>query len=268
MHHQEYQTRHALNPSMKHKLVIFMMKKLEKEVYHSANKLLILSKFMQDRLNDFFSITAEKSVVVPGAADKQDVFDEERRNLYRGDLSWKTPVITTLRNLVPRTGVDLMIQAAAIVKSKRDDVRWVIMGDGVFLESMQKMAIELAVDDRVEFTGFIPEEEVQKRLVAADVFMVPTRGLEGFGLVTLEANACGLPVLATPIAANTELVPSIHFNQLAANASPAALAEKLLWMLDNPLNVGQRLEIQADSMRLYNWQKHDKTFTTLVGQLT
>ncbi len=265
---EEYQTRHALSFSFKHRVVIFMMKKLEKEVYGSADKLLVLSRFMQQRLQSFFGIKEMLCSVVAGAAEQQQSIHEAKRKQYREDLNWHTPVITTLRNLVPRTGVDLMIQVAAIVRGVRPDVRWLIMGDGALRESMQNMAAELAVADIVEFSGFISEEAVQQRLLAADIFMVPTRGLEGFGLVTLEANACGLPVLATPIAANSELVPTIHFNQLAENASPRALANKLLWMLEHPLSAEQRKEIQETSRQLYNWQKHDGKFLDIVGSLT
>ncbi len=264
---EEYQTRHALSFSFKHRVAIFMMKKLEKEVYSSADKLLVLSRFMQQRLQSSFGIKEMLCSVVAGAAEQQQSIHEAKRKQYRDDLNWHTPVITTLRNLVPRTGVDLMIQVAAIVRVVRPDVRWLIMGDGALRESMQNMAAELAVADIVEFSGFISEEAVQQRLLAADIFMVPTRGLEGFGLVTLEANACGLPVLATPIAANSELVPTIHFNQLAENASPLALANKLLWMLEHPLSAEQRKEIQETSRQLYNWQKHDEKFLDLVGDL-
>ncbi|MDX8388704.1 MAG: glycosyltransferase family 4 protein, partial [Ghiorsea sp.] len=264
---EEYQTRHALNPSFKHHLAIWMMKKLENEVYNSANKLLVLSQFMQARLKTFFAVAEAKSVVVPGAAEIKEVISEQDRLQFRKELDWETPVITTLRNLVPRTGVDLMIQAAAILKAKKVDARWVIMGDGILKESMVNMAKELAVDDIISFTGFLPEEDVQKSLVASDVFMVPTRGLEGFGLVTLEANVCGTPVLATPIAANAELVPTIAHNQLADTASPSALADKLIWMLEHPISEEERHGLQRDSEALYSWKKHDQVFIEIVASL-
>ena len=264
---EEYQTRHALHPSLKHSLAMWSMKKLEKEVYGSARKLLVLSEFMQQRLDAFFAIQAGRSVVVAGAADEQELVSEQMRQQLRSDLGWGSPVITTLRNLVPRTGVDLLIQAAAIVKVKRDDVRWVVMGDGLLRGSMQKMVKELGVDDVITFTGFIPEEDVQNRLAASDVFMVPTRGLEGFGLVTLEANVCGVPVLATPIAANAELVPKMKHNQLAENASPLALAEKVLWMLEHPVDAVGRQTIREDALRQYSWQKHDAGFVSLMRDL-
>jgi len=265
---EEYETRHALSSTWKHRLTTFAMRKLEKKVYKSASRLLVLSAFMQNRLLAFFGISFEKSVVVAGAAEQLEPFDEQSRDRLRQELAWKTPVVTTLRNLVPRTGVDLLMQVALIIKMKGIDMRWVLMGDGALLASMQNMAKALDVDDVITFTGFLSEAEVKERLFAADIFMVPTRGLEGFGLVTLEANACGLPVLATPIAANTELVPNIMFNQLADDASPAALAEKLMWMLEHPLNQQQRMDIQQDAHLKYNWDKHDAAFIQSVNILT
>ncbi len=264
---EEYETRYGLTMTWKHKLAIAAMRKLEAKVYQSADRLMGLSQFTQDRLQDFFHISAEHGVVNPAAAEAVAAFDDEKREQYRHDLGWTTPVITTLRNLVPRTGVDLLIQVAAIVKAKRADVRFVVMGDGVLRDSMQKLAEDLDVADVVEFTGFLAEQDVQQRLIASDVFMVPTRGLEGFGLVTLEANVCGTPVLATPISANKELVPTVIHNQLAENASPLALAEKLMWMLDNPVVATQRKQVQDDVMTKYNWAKHDKLFVQLVDQL-
>ena len=175
--------------------------------------------------------------------------------------------MTTLRNLVPRTGVDLLVQAAAIVKVTHPDVKFIIMGDGGLRESMQLMADELGVADMMSFMGYLPEEDVQKRLLASDVFVLPTRGLEGFGLVTFEANAWGTPVLATPISANKELVPSIIHNQLADNASPLALAEKMIWMTENPLGQAQRVRTQEDAFRQYNWQKHDQKLLQMVEAL-
>ena len=269
---EEYETRHALDMTWKHKLAITAMRKLEAKVYQSADNLMGLSKFTQDRMTHFFGVPRQECAINPAAADKVEPKEGgwlkiEQRDSVREELGWNKPVVTTLRNLVPRTGVDLLIQAAAIVKNTRPDVKFVIMGDGVLKDAMQKLAADLGVSDMIEFVGFLPEEDVQKRLLATDVFVLPTRGLEGFGLVTLEANAWGTPVLATPISANKELVPTIIHNQLADNVSPLALAEKIIWMVDNPLGQEQRLRTQHDAFRQYNWQKHDQMFLQMVESL-
>ena len=264
---EEYETRHALDMTWKHKLAIAAMRKLEAKVYRSADNLMGLSKFTQDRMAQFFSVSPRHCAINPAAADKYQGLRLEQRDEVCAELGWTTPVVTTLRNLVPRTGVDLMIQAAAIVKTSHPEVRFVIMGDGMLRESMQQLADDLGVSDMITFTGYLPEDGVQKRLLASDVFMLPTRGLEGFGLVTLEANAWGTPVLATPISANKELVPTIIHNQLSKNASPLALAEQLMWMIDTPLSKAQRQRTQEDAFRQYNWQKHDQDFLQMVEAL-
>ncbi len=262
---EEYATRHGLQQTWKNRVITWFMRRLEQKVYRSAQKHLILSQFMQQRLLNFFAIDSSSTMVVPGAADAPIKRSAAMRSSLRQQLGWQAPTIITLRNLVPRTGVDLMIQAAAIVQHTRDDVRWVIMGDGLLRQSLQHMATSLNVGDKIEFTGFLSEKEVHHRLLAADVFMVPTRALEGFGLVTLEANACGLPVLATPIAANQELVPTIIHNALASSASPAALAKQLLFMLDENINEQQRQNIQKEAQNAYHWQHHDNNFITLLN---
>lgn len=264
---EEYQTRHALKPNWKHSLAIAAMKRLEASVYESAQHLIILSQFMADRLMTFFALPAHNISVVPGAADKREAITDAQRLQYRQQLNWASPVVCTLRNLVPRTGVDLMIQAVAIVKHSRPDVRFVVMGDGVLKQPLLDLSQVLHVDDVVSFTGFLSEAEVLQRLYAADVMMVPTRGLEGFGLVTLEANVCGTPVLATPIAANVELVPTIIHNRLAASASPQALASALLEMLATPLSADARNAIHHDATIRYTWDQHDDALVDCVRGL-
>ncbi|MCF6208901.1 MAG: glycosyltransferase family 4 protein [Ghiorsea sp.] len=264
---EEYETRHALDMNMKHRVAIAAMRKLEAKVYRSAQQVMVLSQYTQHKLQYFFDLDVRSCVINAGAAEPYQGLDIVQRDVLRDELDWNTPVVSTLRNLVPRTGVDLMIQAAAIVKSTRPDVRFIIMGDGMLRESMQQLADDLGVSEMITFTGYLPEDGVQKRLLASDVFMLPTRGLEGFGLVTLEANAWGTPVLATPISANKELVPTIIHNQLSKNASALALAEQLIWMIDTPLSAAQRQRTQDDAFRQYNWQKHDQDFLQMVEAL-
>ena len=263
---EEYETRYGLKLDLRKRLVIAAMKKIEKLVYTSASNRLVLSAYTRQKLEDF-SIPAYETDIVPGAAEAVDAEKIGQRDTLRNQLGWDKQVIVTLRNLVPRTGVDLMVQMTAILKARGHDLQWLVMGDGILRESMQKLAQALDVQDEVEFTGFLDEQDVQQRMAAADVFVLPTRGLEGFGLVTLEANTLGLPVLATPIAANKELVPMMPFNRVAEDASPYAMALALEWMLEHPLTLAQRERLREESLEQFNWEKHDQQFIRLVEQL-
>ncbi len=266
---EEYATRHGRGGGFRHRLAAKMMRRLEKKVYRSADKFLVLSHFMQSRLSTFFQISSDLITVSPGGVDIPDVCSSEKRGELRSSLKWEGPIVMTLRNLVTRTGVDLLVEAAAILKSDFPDLKWCVVGRGELLGSLQDLSKELGVSDRVEFTGYLSEAEVKKRMHAADLFILPTRDLEGFGLVTLEANACGLPVVATPVAANKEVVPSLPLNLLADNVTAEALAVAVYKMIEEKVGGDEKSrQVLREAVKIrYAWQHHDDTFIRSVETL-
>ena len=266
---EEYATRHGLDWNIRHRVVTASMRKLEKNVYQSAQSYLVLSDFMQQRLQDFFNIPAKKITIAAGGIDGFDLPWEERTKIRQsiwGDDA-DLPTIVTLRNLVPRTGVDLLVQAAAIVHVDRPDVRWSVIGSGALLEPLERLRDQLNMHDIIEFMGFLPEKKVQQHLWSADLFMLPTRSLEGFGLVTLEANVLGLPVIATPVGANPDVVSWHPANRIAENATPEALAKSVLDYLDSLPNFKARQKLASETEEHFAWQKHDHALTAAVQSL-
>jgi len=267
---EEYATRHGLDWDMQHKLVVMGMRKLEHSVYKSAQAQLVLSNFMAQRLQNYFAIPDKQISIAAGGVDGFDLPWQERDKM-RQSIWGETatlPTIVTLRNLVPRTGIDLLIQAAAIVHVDRPDVRWNIMGNGSLLEPLKRLRNTLGMHDIIEFTGFLAEKQVQQRLWSADLFMLPTRSLEGFGLVTLEANALGLPVIATPVGANPDIVAWHPLNRVTDVATPEALAKSVLQYLDTLPNFEERQELATQTEKHFTWQKHDHALTSIVQTLT
>ncbi|MDX8391380.1 MAG: glycosyltransferase family 4 protein [Mariprofundaceae bacterium] len=268
--YQEYATRHGLDWSLRHRLVTASMRRLEAGIYRSADRLLVLSEHMRREFSTCFDIVAERITVAPGGVLVPPMMGEGEREQCRAGLGWHGPVIVTLRNLVPRTGVDLLIQTAAILRSQVPDLHWCVMGSGALMDSLKWLAKQLKVDDRIEFSGYLSEGEVVKRMQAADAFMIPTRSLEGFGLVTIEANACGLPVVATPVGGNIEVASSCTLNRLADAITPEALAAALLEILDESgLNEGGGHAEKAVRLRQhvgekFSWQQHDALFLQAV----
>ena len=96
--------------------------------------------------------------------------------------------------LIPEKGVDLLLRALAEVKREIPDVRAVIIGDGPERKRLEHMARNLGLEKNVLFTGFLPYKRVIALMKASKVFVLPSRR-EGFGMVALEAMACGLPVV-------------------------------------------------------------------------
>ncbi len=264
---EEYATRHGRSGGLKHWLAGLAMRRLERKVYQSAAGFLVLSRFMQDRLCDFFQLQRELITIAPGGVDIPASPDAGERETWRKSLDWHGPVVMTLRNLVPRTGVDLLVEAAGLLKDEIPEMKWCVVGRGELMQELNAQAKRLGVKDRVEFTGYLSEVDVKKRLFAADIFMLPTRDLEGFGLVTIEANACGLPVVATPVTANKEVVPSLPFNRLADAVSAEALADAVRQMLQVEYNDDCRQTLRDAVEKSYAWHLHDDGFVKAVEAL-
>lgn len=263
---EEYLTRHASRWNLKDRFVAIAMKHLEAIIYRSATSLLVLSRYTEQRFEEVFAIAGESITVTPGGVDVTALPDQPRQEI-RSTLGWEGPVVMTLRNLVPRTGVDLLVAAACLLKDESPELRWCVIGQGALMGQLKAQADDMGVADRVEFTGYLPEDEVKNRLFAADIFMLPTRDLEGFGLVTLEANACGLPVVATPVTANREVVPSLPFNRLADAVTAEALAESVRQMLQVEHDDNTRQTLRDAVTEKYAWHLHDTAFVKAVEAL-
>ncbi|MGH7042071.1 MAG: glycosyltransferase family 4 protein [Acetobacteraceae bacterium] len=110
-------------------------------------------------------------------------------------------VFVSVCRLLEKKGIDHAIRAFAAVAAAFPDCRYLVVGDGAFRERLGAIAAEEGVAERVVFTGQVAEEELVDHYRLGDVFVMPNRELangdtEGFGLVFLEANACGLAVVA------------------------------------------------------------------------
>jgi glycosyltransferase involved in cell wall biosynthesis len=95
-------------------------------------------------------------------------------------------------------------------------------------EQLRSLIQDLHLTDCVRLTGFLPDEDVLKYYQSADFFVLPTVSLEGFGLVTIEAMACGTPALGTPIGGTKEILDRFDPSFLFKDTSPEAIAELII----------------------------------------
>ena len=123
---------------------------------------------------------------------------EVRRRL---GVAHDAPVVVCTARMVKRKGQDTLVKAWPLVLAQLPEARLLLVGDGPNRRAVERLAHRLGVGDTVTFTGSVPWEEVPAYTDAGDVFAMPCRtrrfGLEAeaFGIVFLEAAACGLPVL-------------------------------------------------------------------------
>jgi phosphatidyl-myo-inositol dimannoside synthase len=139
-------------------------------------------------------------------------------------------VVLFLSRLVKRKGADILLRAVAAVKG----VHAIIAGDGPERSSLERLARELEITDRVIFTGLVPEESLPEYYAAADVFCMPCTNryggidTEGFGVVYLEAQASGLPCVAGRCGGSAEAVEDGVTGIVIDDPTPTTVGAPLL----------------------------------------
>lgn len=147
-------------------------------------------------------------------------------------------VVLTVCRLVPRKGVDTVLRALARTAAACPDVVYLIGGTGPDRPRLEALARAEGVADRVRFLGRIPDEALPHHYRACDVFVMPSRldppHVEGFGIVFLEANACGKPVIGARTGGIPDAIREGETGLLVEPDDPAALAEALTDLLTHP----------------------------------
>ncbi len=135
----------------------------------------------------------DTSLFRPDAGDPLGV----RRRFGLGDR----PIVLSVARLVEQKGHDNVLRAFPQILTRVPEAIYVIAGDGPFRPDLERLARELGLEGRVVFAGFVPEAELPSYYRAADVVVVPSREfrkgvpIEGFGMVYVEAGACGIPAV-------------------------------------------------------------------------
>jgi glycosyltransferase involved in cell wall biosynthesis len=133
--------------------------------------------------------------------------------------------------MVPLKGVDTLLRAVALVARECPDFRAEVAGDGEALPGLKGLASELGVSAHVRFLGEV--REIPALLARAALFVLPSYS-EGISLTLLEAMACGLPVVATRVGGNAEVVSEGKTGLLVPPRDPELLARALLSLWHDP----------------------------------
>ncbi|MGY6128774.1 glycosyltransferase family 4 protein (plasmid) [Paraburkholderia strydomiana] len=200
---------------------------LERFVYRGATRHIVLSRAFGRLLHETYGVSEDSIRIVPGCVDVAH-FDtgmtklEARRQL---GVAVDRPLIFCMRRLVSRMGLEDLIDAMAIVKPLLPDVLLTIAGKGPLASQLQARIVARGLEGNVTLAGFVPDETVPLWYRAADLSVVPTVSLEGFGLTTIESLAAGTPVLVTPVGGLPEAVAPLSRDLVLPSGGFKAIGE-------------------------------------------
>lgn len=262
---EEYASRHA-EPISVHERIVYWLhhisrKWIEKRALSQSDLVVVLSQYTLDKLLNIHGIPSEKIVVIPGGIDLVRFHPVEDKSAVRErfHLPQEKTILLTVRNLVPRMGLENLIRAMRDIVRSMPDIHLIIGGAGPLRDTLVLLCRDLNLDQHVHFAGFIPEAALPDYYRAADIFVLPTVELEGFGLVTLEALASGTPVLGTPVGGTQEILSRLDSKFLFADTSPESISRLVIKTCKEYMNQPEQWRLDSQRCRQfaaehYSWE--------------
>jgi glycosyltransferase involved in cell wall biosynthesis len=195
--------------------------------------------------------------IIPNGVDL-DVYTSPQR-------SWQPPLILSVGRLVYQKGFDLGLRALA--RLKHLDWQWHIAGDGPEMDALKSLARDQGIGDRVVFLGWQSREELIQCYKQSNIFLLASRH-EGMPNAVLEAMASGLPVIASRIAGNEELVIHEKTGLLVESENIASLTAALHGLIEDPsraeqLGAASRQRVEAS----FGWENTAMQYAALLEKV-
>ena len=265
--HEEYETRTSQPPGatgwLQRRSQSLARQWIERMVLRRAHCVIVLSDFMRRRVGECHRVGTDRIRVIPGGVDTEVFSPRSDPQTVRAALGLEHDafVLFTVRNLVPRMGLEALIRMMARLRGVIPRLKLLVGGDGPLHSEIERQAKALGLEDCVRLLGFIPESALPDYYRAADLFVLPTAQLEGFGLVTVEALASGTPVFGTRIGATEEIMgqpdPSLLSSGTDAESLAAGIERLYRRFTADP---GARVRLaeagRALALREYTWARH------------
>lgn len=229
---------------------------LERAVYRRGQAFIVLSRAFGGVLERVYGVEASRVHVVPAGVDVDRFSPTASRRQAREALGWPLdrPVILSVRRLARRMGLENLIVAADIIRRRVSDVLILIAGAGALGAELDTRIRAAGLQKQVRLLGLLAEEQLPLAYRAADLTVVPTVALEGFGLIVLESLSAGTPVLVTPVAGLPETVEGLSPDLVLQEQGAAGLAEGIADALAGTRPMPSPEACQAFARARYDWR--------------
>jgi glycosyltransferase involved in cell wall biosynthesis len=210
-------------------LAVLAKETVERAVYRRASKAIVLSAAFRDVLTHRYGVPQERIHVVPGGVDVDRFAIARSRDACRRALGWPEgrPIVLCVRRLVRRVGVDTLVDAAAALRTRVPEALVLIAGRGPLREELEARIVARGLANHVRLLGFVADDALPAAYRAADLTVVPSAALEGFGLVTVESLAAGTPCVVTPVGGLTDVVSPLAPQLVSRSTNAADIADTL-----------------------------------------
>ncbi len=224
---------------------------ISKLVLRGANAIIALTEHMKKEMQ---KMCDRDMFVIPNGVDLSRFNGLSRVDIRTQLGICNEKVILFVGRLSPIKGLKYLLAAMKIIADRDRNVKLFLVGDGEEREYLKELVRNLNIKQHVTFIGKVPNEKVPEYMVASDIFVLPSLS-EGFPVVTLEAMAAGLPIVASRVGGLPEIIKSGENGFLVEPKNPKEIADKL-WLLleDEELRTKMRSN-NKEMAKDYSWEK-------------
>ena len=228
-----------------------LWRRLLRPVLKQARAIFSISAWTKNQFLDY-GIPPERVLIVNPAVDTDRFYPLPDRPDRRKKLEIDgRQTLLSVSRLDPHKGADMVLRALPLLTDRFPDLLFAIGGSGPMRQSLENLVAELELHEYVRFLGFVPDAALIDWYNAADIFIMPSRlgtgvhrGVEGFGIVYLEANACNTPVIGGRSGGVSDAVEDGLNGLLVDPQSPQDIADAIAKLLADPA-YGRRLGEQG-----------------------
>jgi glycosyltransferase involved in cell wall biosynthesis len=206
--------------------LVGLTRRVEQAVGRRAGATVVLSEFMRTELARLAPEAANSASLVPAGINTD--FFAPGRGIEHPFARDRWPLLFTARRLVPRTGISELIQAMPAVLEAQPNAALAVAGDGQLRIELERLVGDLGLGDHVRLLGHVSEHDLRDWYRAATLFVLPTQELEGFGMSTVEALACGTLALGTPAGGTPEVLGTLDSRLVADGTTAESIARGIL----------------------------------------
>ena len=231
----------------------FYNRALMKKIFNRALSVMVVSEYLGKALQNHFPIS--KPVLIPNVVD-ENIFNYQKKelsNLCR---------FVHISNLNYQKNIEDIIKAFSMLKERGYNFRLDIIGPDQ--KELKSMVESLELKDQIYFHKEMPQKELAEYIQGSDALLLYSR-YETFGCVVIEANACGVPVIASDIPVLHENIKEGINGIFAAGSNPADLADKIRYVMDNK-GLFNAQGISENALQKYNYANAGLLFHNWYGQ--
>jgi len=227
---------------------LFIYPSLESKLFNISQKITAVSRTVAGELGEYGLDRSEITVVGNGVDEKTFTPNPNKKSNIG-------PYVLYTGVLRARKGIFDFIKSAQYVSKEFPDVKFIVCGTGRFLNKSREYTQRMGLQNKVLFLGYVPRTKLIATYQHATVQVIPSH-YEGLPTVLLEAMSCGLPVVATDIGGNDEVISSGVNGFLVPPKRPEEMAKAVLRLLGET-DLGVRIGAAARETieRCYTWDR-------------